>query len=109
MVKQRHAKTLVFCAPVRKRVYGVGGGDKEINAFHAKLTLHFQWGYFSQETRKDIEPVLPVDFKNYTPEGKFRDAVFISSELPKDEQNAILAAFREMESLLCTVYSRHAD
>lgn len=107
MVKQRHAKTLVFCAPVRKRVYGVGGGDKEINAFHAKLTSSiFNGDISAKKLEKDIEPVLPVDFKNYTPEGKFRDAVFISSELPKDEQNAILAAFREMGKppyVLCTV------
>ena len=107
MVKQRHAKTLVFCAPVRKRVYGVGGGDKEINAFHAKLTSSiFNGDISAKKLEKDIEPVLPVDFKNYTPEGKFRDAVFISYELPKDEQNAILAAFREMGKppyVLCTV------
>jgi superfamily II DNA or RNA helicase len=107
MVKQRHAKTLVFCAPVRKRVYGVGGDDKEINAFHAKLTSSiFNGDISARKFEKDIEPGLPVDFKNYTPEGKFRDAVFISSELPKDEQNAILAAFREMGKppyVLCTV------
>ena len=31
-----HAKTLVFCAPVRKRVYGVGADGEEINAFHVR-------------------------------------------------------------------------
>lgn len=107
MVIQRHAKTLVFCAPVRKRVYGAGGDDKEINAFHAKLASSiFNGDISAKKFEKDIEPVLPVDFKNYTSEGKFRDAVFISSELPKDEQNTILAAFREMGKppyVLCTV------
>lgn len=107
MVKQRHAKTLVFCAPVRKRVYGAGAEGEEINAFHAKLTSSVFNGEVSvKEIEKDAEPALPVDFENHTPEGDFRDAVFISSELPKDEQNAILAAFREMGKppyVLCTV------
>jgi superfamily II DNA or RNA helicase len=107
MVKQRHAKTLVFCAPVRKRVYGVGADSKEINAFHAKLTSSVFNGEISvPESEKDSVPVLPVNFENYTPEGKFQDTVFISSELPRDEQNAILAAFREMGKppyVLCTV------
>ena len=113
MVKQKHAKvkkrakTLVFCAPVRKRVYGAGASGKEINAFHAKLTSSVFNGEISaQELEKGPEPVLPVNFENYTPEGEFRDTVFISSELPKDEQNAILAAFREIGKppyVLCTV------
>ncbi|HWQ48210.1 MAG TPA: DEAD/DEAH box helicase [Methanosarcina sp.] len=107
MIKQRHAKTLVFCAPVRKRVYGVGADGEEINAFHAKLTSSVFNGEISvPESEKDPEPILPVNFENYTPEGEFRDTVFISSELPKNEQNAILAAFREMGKppyVLCTV------
>jgi superfamily II DNA or RNA helicase len=107
MVKHRHAKTLVFCAPVRKRVYGVGAGGEEINAFHAKLTSSVFNGEISaQKLEKDGEPALPVDFENYTPEGEFRDTVFISSELPRDEQNAILTAFREIRKppyVLCTV------
>ncbi|HEY3362041.1 MAG TPA: DEAD/DEAH box helicase [Methanosarcina sp.] len=107
MVKKRHAKTLVFCAPVRKRVYGVGPDGEEINAFHAKLTSSVFNGEISvSESEKNYEPVLPVSFENYTPEGEFRDTVFISSELRKDEQNAILAAFREMGKppyVLCTV------
>jgi len=107
MIKHKHAKTLVFCAPVRKRVYGVGADDKEINAFHAKLTSSVFNGEISvPESEKDPEPILPVNFENYTPEGEFRDTVFISSELPKNEQNSILAAFREMGKppyVLCTV------
>ncbi|HET8688978.1 MAG TPA: DEAD/DEAH box helicase [Methanosarcina sp.] len=107
MVKKTHAKTLVFCAPVRKRVYGVGANGEEINAFHAKLTSSVFNGELSvQESERDPEPVLPVNFENYTPEGEFRDTVFISSELPKDEQNAILTAFREIGKppyVLCTV------
>jgi superfamily II DNA or RNA helicase len=107
MIKHRHAKTLVFCSPVRKRVYGVGAGGEEINAFHAKLTASVFNGEISvPELETDPDPILPVNFENYTPEGKFRDSVFISSELPKDEQTAILAAFREMGKppyVLCTV------
>ncbi|AKB18720.1 MULTISPECIES: DEAD/DEAH box helicase [unclassified Methanosarcina] len=107
MVKQRYAKTLVFCAPVRKRVYGAGADGKEINAFHAKLTASVFNGEISiPELEKDSDPVLPLDFKNYTPEGEFTYAAFITSELPKEEQNALLAAFREAGKppyVLCTV------
>jgi superfamily II DNA or RNA helicase len=107
MIKKKNSKTLVFCAPVRKRVYGVGADGEEINAFHAKLTSSVFNGEVSiQESEKNSEPILPVNFENYTPEGELRDTVFISSELPKNEQNAILAAFREIGKppyVLCTV------
>jgi superfamily II DNA or RNA helicase len=107
MVKQRSAKTLVFCAPVRKRVYGAGALGEKINAFHAKLTASVFNGEISiPELEQDPDPVLPADFENYTPEGEFRDAAFMTSELPKDEQSALLAAFREIGKppyVLCTV------
>lgn len=93
MVKQKNAKTLVFCAPVRKRVYGAGAEGEEINAFHAKLTASVFNGEISApKLEKDLDPVLPLDFDNYTPEGEFKDSAFITSELPKDEQSALLAA-----------------
>jgi len=107
MVKQKNAKTLVFCAPVRKRVYGAGADGEEINAFHAKLTASvFNEEISASKLEKDSDPVLPLDFENYTPEGEFRDAAFITSELPKDEQSALLAAFRDTKKppyVLCTV------
>ncbi|AKB37477.1 putative DNA or RNA helicase of superfamily II [Methanosarcina siciliae C2J] len=107
MVKQKNAKTLVFCAPVRKRVYGAGADGEEINAFHAKLTASVFNGEISASMlEKASDPVLPLDFDNYTPEGEFRDAAFITSELPKDEQSALLAAFRDIKKppyVLCTV------
>lgn len=107
MVKQKSAKTLVFCAPVRKRVYGAGASGEGINAFHAKLTASVFNGEISAaELEQDSDPVLPVDFENYTPEGEFRDAVFMTSELPKEEQSNLLAAFREIGKppyVLCTV------
>ncbi|AKB29304.1 putative DNA or RNA helicase of superfamily II [Methanosarcina siciliae T4/M] len=107
MVKQKNAKTLVFCAPVRKRVYGAGADGEEINAFHAKLTASVFNGEISASMlEKASDPVLPLDFDNYTPEGEFKDAAFITSELPKDEQSALLAAFRDIKKppyVLCTV------
>ncbi len=107
MIKQRHAKTLVFCAPVRKRVYGAGADGEEINAFHAKLTASVFNGEISvQKLEKDPDPVLPLDFDNYTPEGEFKNSAFITSELPKDEQSSLLAAFRDADKppyILCTV------
>ncbi|MDI9394337.1 MAG: DEAD/DEAH box helicase [Euryarchaeota archaeon] len=107
MIKQKHRKTLVFCAPVRKRVYGAGAGGKEINAFHAKLTASVFNGEISaQKLEKDPDPVLPLDFDNYTPDGEFKNSAFITSELSKDEQSALLAAFRDADKppyILCTV------
>ena len=107
MVKQRNAKTLVFCAPVRKRVYGAGADGEEINAFHAKITSSVFNGEISApEMEKDSNPVLPLDFDNYTPEGEFKYSAFMTSELPKEEQSALLAAFRDEGKppyVLCTV------
>jgi superfamily II DNA or RNA helicase len=107
MIKQKNAKTLVFCAPVRKRVYGAGAEGEEINAFHAKITASVFNGEISaQKLEKDPDPVLPLDFDNYTPEGEFKNTAFITSELPRDEQNALLAAFRDAGKppyILCTV------
>ena len=107
MIKQKNSKTLIFCAPVRKKVYGAGAEGEEINAFHAKITASvFNEEIPVQKLEKDPDPVLPLDFDNYTPEGEFKNTAFITSELPKDEQNALLAAFRDAEKppyILCTV------
>jgi superfamily II DNA or RNA helicase len=107
MVKQKAAKTLVFCAPVRKRVYGAGADSEEINAFHAKLTASvFNEEISAAELKQDSDPVLPVDFENYTPEGQFKDAAFITSELPKEEQSSLIAAFTKIGKppyVLCAV------
>jgi superfamily II DNA or RNA helicase len=105
-IKDRNAKTLVFCAPVRKKVYGAGE-EKEINAFHAKLTASvFNGELLASEFEKDGFSTLPVSFENYTKEGLFREAAFVSSELPKEEQKTLLAAFRDTKKppyVLCTV------
>ncbi|MEL7665402.1 MAG: DEAD/DEAH box helicase [Methanosarcina mazei] len=107
MIKQKNSKTLIFCAPVRKKVYGAGAEGEEINAFHAKITASvFNEEIPVQKLEKDPDPVLPLDFDNYTPEGEFKNTAFITSELPKDEQNSLLAAFRDAEKppyILCTV------
>jgi superfamily II DNA or RNA helicase len=113
MIKQESSsahgvmKTLVFCAPVRKRVYGVKASGEGINAFHAKLTASVFNGEISaSETKQESDPVLPVDFDNYTSEGEFKDTAFITSELSKEEQNNLLASFKEIGKppyVLCTV------
>ncbi|MGB9927939.1 MAG: DEAD/DEAH box helicase [Methanosarcina sp.] len=107
LVKHRNVKTLVFCAPVRKRVYGADANEEEINAFHAKLTASVFNGEISPEKiEQDPDPVLPLSFENYTPEGEFKGTAFMTSELPKEEQNALLSAFREIGKppyVLCTV------
>lgn len=107
LIRQKNSKTLVFCAPVRKRVYGAGAEGEEINAFHAKLTASVFNGEISApKLEKDPDPVIPLEFENYTLEGEFKGTAFITSELPKDEQSALLAAFRDSEKppyILCTV------
>lgn len=101
------AKTLVFCAPVRKKVYGVGDDKKTINAFHAKLAAAlFNEDISAEEFEKDPDPSFPIHFENYTEDGGFREAAYITSELPKAEQHALLDAFREFGKppfVLCTV------
>ena len=111
MVKQKAAKTLVFCAPVRKRVYGAGASGEEINAFHAKLTASvFNEEISAAELKQDSDPVLPVDFENYTPEGQFKDAAFITSELPKEEQTSLIAAFTKIRKApICPLRCRYAN
>ncbi len=105
--EQKAIKTLVFCAPVRKRVYGVRASGEGINAFHAKLTASVFNGEISaSELKQESDPILPVDFDNYTPEGNFKDTAFITSELSKEEQSSLLAAFKEIGKppyVLCTV------
>lgn len=114
MVKQESSpqqgatmKTLVFCAPVRKRVYGVRASGEGINAFHAKLTASvFNEEISTVELRQESDPILPVDFDNYTPEGNFKDAAFITSELSKEEQSSLISAFKDIGKppyVLCTV------
>jgi len=112
-IRRENAKTLVFCAPVRKQVYGVGGvggvgsENEKINAFHAKLASSIFNGELDAEAlENDPDPVLPVSFDNYAEAGTFKPAAFISSELPKDEQKALLEAFRDPGKapfVLCTV------
>ncbi|MDD3043069.1 MAG: DEAD/DEAH box helicase [Methanosarcinaceae archaeon] len=101
------AKTLVFCAPVRKQVYGVGDDKKTINAFHAKLAAAlFNGDISAEEFEKDPDPSFPLHFENYAEDGSFREAAYITSELPKAEQQALLEAFRELGKppfVLCTV------
>ena len=107
IVEKGATKTLVFCAPVRKRVYGVRASGDGINAFHAKLTAYVFNGEISApELTQDSDPILPVDFDNYTREGEFKDAAFMTSELSKEEQSNLLAAFKEIGKppyVLCTV------
>ena len=106
-IRRGNAKTLVFCAPVRKQVYGVGSEGEKINAFHAKLaSAIFNEEIAAEEFENDPDPVLPMSFDNYAAPGIFKAAAFISSELSKDEQKALLEAFRDPEKapfILCTV------
>ena len=98
-IESKKRKTLVFCAPVRNIVYGLED-EKRLNTFHAKLCS----AIFNGEIKDTFDP--SISFNNYSNPGQFKDAVYLSSELPKKEQNAILEAFRTPDKapfVLCTV------
>jgi len=99
-IKNTHSKTLIFCAPVRNIIYGFGEDKKRINAFHSKLCA----AIFNDELKDKFDPT--ISFNNYANSGQFKDAVYLSSELRKEEQKAILEAFRTPDKppfILCTV------
>ncbi len=99
-IKNKNSKTLIFCAPVRNIVHGFGDDQKKVIAFHAKLCS----AVFNGELKDKFDP--SISFNNYSESGQFKDAVYLSSELPKKERNAVLEAFRtigEPPFVLCTV------
>ena len=99
-IKSQNAKTLTFCAPVRNIVYSLEDNKKRVIAFHAKLCS----AIFNSEIKDKFDP--SISFNNYSKAGRFKDAVYLSSELPKKERNAILEAFKtpdEPPFVLCTV------
>jgi len=90
----------VFCAPVRNVVEGYEKDAEKIKAFHAKLTS----AIFNGEVRDTLDP--SVSFSNYTSDGGLKEAVYLSSELPKGEKERILRAFKvpdEPPFVVCTV------
>ena len=99
-IKGKNSKTLIFCAPVRNIVHGFSDDQKRVNAFHAKLCS----AVFNGELRDRFDP--SISFNNYSELGQFKEAVYLSSELPKKEQNVILEAFRTIDKppfILCSV------
>jgi len=99
-IKNKSAKTLVFCAPVRNIFVNYRGKEEKVNAFHAKLSA----AVFNGEVKDRFNP--SISFNNYTNNGKFKHAVYLSSDLPKKEREKILKAFKtwgEPPFVLCTV------
>lgn len=95
-----NTKTLIFCAPVRNIVYDFKDDEKRLISFHAKLCS----AIFNSELKDKFEP--SISFNNYFENGQFKDAVYLSSDLSKKEQNAILEAFKTSDKppyVLCTV------
>lgn len=95
-IKSQNTKTLIFCAPVRN----IEDDEKKVNAFHSKLCS----AIFNNELKDKFDP--SISFNNYSQLGQFKDAVYLSSELRKEEQKAILEAFRTLDKppfILCTV------
>ena len=84
----KNSKTLVFCAPVRNIVQGLANEEGKINAFHAKMCS----AIFNGELKDTISESFFIN--NYTDTGQFKNAVYLSSELPPAERGAILKAFR---------------
>ena len=101
VVKEQKKKTLIFCSPIRNIVQGFGEDEKKINALHAKLCS----AIFNEELKDKLNnSVFP--FNNYSDSGKLKNAVYLSSDLNKEEQYEILEAFKDIEKppyILCTV------
>ncbi|MEW6621014.1 MAG: DEAD/DEAH box helicase [bacterium] len=100
-IENKQRKTLIFCAPVRNIIHSFGENEKKINAFHAKLSA----AIFNNELKEGkFDPT--ISFSNYTSDGQFKEAVYLSSDLPKKEPDKILQAFKiigQPPFVLCTV------
>lgn len=91
-----NSKVLIFCSPVRN----IFDDEERINAFHAKLCS----AIFNNELKEKFDPTL--SFNNYSESGQFKNAVYLSSELKKEEQTNIIRAFKETKKppfILCSV------
>ena len=94
------SKTLVFCSPARNIVQGFESDEKKVIAFHAKVLA----AIFNDEIKDNID--ASFTFSNHTKTGQFKDAVYLSSDLPKEERNSILKSFRDLGKppyVVCTV------
>jgi superfamily II DNA or RNA helicase len=103
-IRQKHTpkKALIFCAPVRGIVYGYGDQPEgTVASFHAKLCA----AVFNGEIAGGkYDPDQSEN--NRTSSGKFKEVVYLSSELPASEKQAIIEGFREPEKppfVVCTV------
>ncbi len=95
-----NSKTLVFCAPVRNIGQGYEGEEKAVTAFHAKLSAAIFNGEIHDRIGQNFE------FSNYDSNGCLKNAVYISSDIPKKEQHKIVNQFKTMgsgPSMLCSV------
>ncbi len=95
-----NSKTLVFCAPVKNVIRGFGENQKKVLALHAKVCS----AIFNGELKDKIDESF--SFNNYTQASQFKDAVYLSSDLPKKERADILREFRATDRppfVLCTV------
>ncbi|MCK4797882.1 MAG: DEAD/DEAH box helicase [Spirochaetes bacterium] len=99
-LKTKNKKTLIFCAPVRNTIEGFGDDEKKINAFHAKLCS----AIFNNELEDRFDP--SISFNNYFEDGEFKNTVYLSSDLKKEERDKILEAFRNNDKppfIVCSV------
>ena len=99
-IKLKNSKTLIFCAPVRNIVRGFIGDIKKITAFHAKICS----AIFNEEINDGLND--SISFNNYFDSGEIKNAVFLSSDLRKEERNEILKAFKNVDKppfVLCSV------
>lgn len=96
----KNSKTLIFCSPVRNIIHSFDDDQERVNAFHAKLCS----AIFNNEIKEKFDPT--VSFNNYSESGQIKNAVYLSSELKKEEQNDIIMAFKETNKppfILCSV------
>lgn len=93
-------KVLVFCSPVRNVFEGKDVDGERITSFHAKITA----AIFNEEIEGYVKP--DFGFNNRNGEGKFKNAVYLSSDLSQEDRELIIKNFRDVNStpnVLCTV------
>ena len=95
-----NSKTLIFCAPVKNVIQYINDDQKKVQSFHAKLCA----AIFNNEIESNFNP--EISLKNKNQDGTFKRAVYLSSDLKKNEIKKIIKNFKAPNKspyILCTV------
>ena len=99
-ISNKSLKTLIFCSPVRNMMNSFEDNQK-INVFHAKLCS----AIFNMELKDKL--ASNTHFSNYVGSTKkFKNAVYLSSDIEKEDQDNLIREFKETDRapfVLCSV------